>query len=150
MGRLTWHFMLAITLSINSSCDKNVNETLIDYVIFNESGFDLSIVTSDDSNFRNTKESFSIKNNEAFSEGFLRNERFDNDTTFATFLGTENVRIVFGTERTIVYSCIDGNAVNCNDPRNILKFSADENNIAEYTFTTEDFENAMPCDGSCM
>lgn len=147
MGRLIFNIFLFLSLL---SCDKKVEETLIDYVIFNESGRSVTIIPNEDANFPKTLGPITILNNEGFSERIIRNERFDRDTTFATYFGTDSITILFQNQRQITYSCLgNNNENNCLESRNILKVEPNLENRAEYTFTTADFETAVPCDGPC-
>lgn len=143
---------LITIIALVSSCGPDYNERFIDFVIINESGVDIILnpkLPLHEPFPNDPKSSLIVRNNDAFSEVMhisTRNSSF----TFRTFFGTNNIEVIFGNERRTLYSCVSSDPNNnCDNPRNILTFRADQDNRAEYTFTTSDFESAIPCDGDC-
>jgi hypothetical protein len=134
------------------ACDRNVNEELIEYVITNDSDYDIEIIPIKSVNFRDPKSRISIKSNGIFSENRLWNERFDNGQGFSTFLATDSVNIIIGNERKIIYSRIANNGLNnCDDSRNILRtYPEIGSNRVEYNFTNDDFDCAIICQDECI
>ena len=145
-------FGLFLILNGFSACDRNVNEELIEYVITNESDYDIQVIPIASQNYRNPKSQFSINSNEMFSESRLWNERFDNGQGFSTFLATDSVKIIFDNQRTIIYSKNAGNGLsNCDDLRNLLYTSPENgNNQVEFIFTNNDFDCAIICQDGCI
>ncbi|GMN11411.1 hypothetical protein MTsPCn9_09820 [Croceitalea sp. MTPC9] len=134
------------------SCGPDYNEEFIDFVIINESGIDIRINPNPPISEQfptSVRSSFLVANNDAFSEVIEINTR-DANFSFRTFFGTDNIEIIYGNERKVSYSCANGDeSNNCENSRNILSFRANSDNRAEYIFTVNDFDIAMPCDGNC-
>jgi len=146
-------FGLFLTLIGFFSCDLNVNEELIEYVIINDSDHAIEIIPiPTTNNFGETKAKFTLRKNDLYSETRLWNERFDGDQGFSTFLGTDRLKIIFGTQRKIIYSFNrDNDSNNCDDSRNLLRTLPETvTNRVEYIFTNDDFECAIICEDACI
>lgn len=145
-------YLLIGFIGLLISCDRNVNETLVDFIITNESGVDIEVIALEPIGVggfdKEQKARFVIEDNSTYSEKVLINERFSMCHCFSEFFQTNRVSFVFNGQRKITYIC-SVNSGDCSDSRNILKFSSDANNRAEYTFTISDFDSAEPCDGTC-
>lgn len=150
LGRLS--VIASIVFGIVFGCDPKPNEALIDYIIFNESGADIRIVSNPPTSLFQSgdeRETIEIENEGAYSQNVFVSAE-NSEFSFLTFFGTDNINIYFNNERFIFFNCpSSGENGNCSDARNILKFIPDGNNRAEYTFTISDFESATPCDGHC-
>jgi hypothetical protein len=134
------------------SCDLNVNEEIIEYVIINDSDYLIEIIPAPATNFRDTKTKIILRRNDTYSGTRLWNERFDSGKGFRTFLGTDSVNIIFGNERKIIYSSISSNNFNnCDDSRNLLLTSPElGTKRVEYLFTNQDFDCATICPDECI
>jgi hypothetical protein len=138
-------FGILLVLVVFLACDRNVNEELIEYVIANDSDYDIQVIPIASNNFRNPKNQFSISSNDIFSENRLWNARFDNSQGFSTFLATDSVKILFDNQRQIIYSTNANNGLSsCDDSRNLLKILPENgNNRVEFIFTNNDFDCAI-------
>lgn len=135
-----------------SACDRNVNEELIEYVITNDSDYDIEIIPIRSNNYNKPKNQVFIRSKNVFSENRLWNERFDNGQGFKTFLATDSINIIIGNQRKIIYSSnADNSLSNCDDSRNLLFTSPETgSNRVEYLFTNEDFDCAIICQDDCL
>jgi hypothetical protein len=135
-----------------SACDRNVNEEIIEYVIINDSDYDIEIVPIKSINYNNPKNHIFIRNNDMFSESRLWNERFDGGQGFSTFLATDSINIIIGDQRKIIYSTnINNGLSNCDNSRNLLLTPPEiGNNRVEYIFTNDDFDCAIICQNECL
>ncbi len=134
------------------ACDRNVNEELIEYVITNDSDYDIVIIPIRTINFSRPKNQISIRSNNIYSENRLWNERFDNGQGFSTFLATDSVNIIIANQRKIIYSTTANIGLNnCDDSRNLLRtYPEIGSNRVEYIFTNDDFDCAIICQDECL
>jgi len=138
-------------------CDRNVNEIPVEIKISNETGKSLEIRV-----FESVSQAFvkkiEIADGKMVSRVFIEKES-DSPIGPKDFFEGDSLSVVFGTnEKILTYQCqyfissesctIEGNILNISDLRWQLGNSG-ETVVRSYTFLTEDFENATPCDGNC-
>lgn len=143
---------LIIFIFLIISCDKNQNIATFNFTIYNDTGVNIVLKPSS-----SKSEEIIINTGNFYNQKIEVAERFNNSREFNNFKNSifktsERLVVVFDGDRKLVFECqgFDDNGLGCNEPDNILTTIAPENSLeVTYTFTTDDFNNAIPCNGNC-
>lgn len=149
---------IVLIILLFSGCDRNNEERVYRFVIENESGVNIRLEIFESGSNRFVK-NIDIPNSDFVMKDFQSSD-MGKVYGIQDFFEGDSVNVIYGNNLSIEsYRCEFlkpenngcnklGNIANDGDPK---WKNQREGNLykATYTFTEEDFENAIPCDGDC-
>ncbi|TVZ25915.1 hypothetical protein JM83_0856 [Gillisia sp. Hel_I_86] len=148
-----FNLLLLLTVGCSDRSDKPVTYR---FEIINESGGDIKIKSYNSAFAPILVKEIKIQDGGLYKENFL-SRKSGRSYLFSDVFNADSLKIIYRDRRIASFYCYNifsNQEEGCDEENNILAvvedYSSDEDVILRrYTFTTENYENAMPCDGDC-
>lgn len=140
-------FTSIILLTLLNSCGTDQGSKTYKLTLKNNSGKDITInafVTAN--NLEEPSQVTNLANEEQITKVYESSAPLLEIYNFASLFGGDSIVVQFNNERTISHVVAINCGSNLRNPLNNCEYNKQEET---FTFTEEDYENAIPCDGDC-